>query len=97
MNSSKFVKKVGGNVSKIVNVQAGHDYKLLIDFEDGSSITYNMQEVVKTIPYLRLKDSSSFQAVKFDKEYVYWDAGGEKPEYFPLRLSVDAILFSIRD
>ncbi len=83
-------------MSKIVNVSAGDDYKLLIDFEDGSSITYNMQKLVRTIPYLRLKDSSSFQAVKFDEESVYWDAGAEKPEYFPLRLSVDTILFSLR-
>lgn len=83
-------------MSKIVNVYAGDDYKLLIDFEDGSSITYNMQKLVRTIPYLRLKDSSSFQAVKFDEESVYWDAGDEKPEYFPLRLSVDTILFSLR-
>lgn len=83
-------------MSKIVNVSAGDDYKLLIDFEDGSSITYNMQKLVRTIPYLRLKDSSSFQAVKFDAESVYWEAGDEKPEYFPLRLSVDTILFSLR-
>ncbi len=83
-------------MSKIVNVSAGDDYKLLIDFEDGSSITYNMQKLVRTIPYLRLKDSSSFQAVKFDAESVYWDAEDEKAEYFPLRLSVDTILFSLR-
>ncbi len=84
-------------MSKIVNVLASDDYKLLINFTDGSNITYNMQRLVETIPYFRLKDLSSFLAVKFDEKSVYWDAGNEKPEYFPLRISVDAILFSLRD
>jgi len=84
-------------MSKIVSVLASDDYKLLIDFNDGSNITYNMQKLVETIPYFRLKDLSSFRAVKFDEKCVYWDAGNEKQEYFPLRISVDAILFSLRD
>lgn len=83
-------------MSKIVNVCTGDEYKLLIDFEDGSNITYNMQKLVRTIPYLRLQNPASFQAVKFDEESVYWDAADKKPEYFPLRLSVDTILFSLR-
>lgn len=83
-------------MSKIINVHASDDYKLLIDFEDGSSITFNMQKMVKTIPYLRLKDPTSFQTVKFDEKSVYWDAEDEKREYLPLRLSVDTILFSLR-
>lgn len=83
-------------MSKVVNVCASDDYKLLIDFEDGSSIAYNMQKLIRTVPYLRLKDPSNFQAVKFDERSVYWDDGDKKPEYFPLRLSIDAILFSLR-
>lgn len=70
---------------------------LLIDFDDGSSITFNMQKMVEKIPYFRLKDLSSFRAVKFDEKSVYWDTSDGKPEYLPLRLSVDAILFSLRN
>lgn len=84
-------------MSKIVNVHASDDYKLLIDFDDESSISYNMQKMVKTIPYLRLNDLASFQAVKFDEKSIYWQPIDEEPEYFPLRISIDKILFSLRD
>lgn len=90
------MKKAGGRMSKIVKVCTGDEYKLLIDFDDGSSITYNMQRLVRTIPYLRLQDPLSFQAIKFDEEFIYWDVGDTKPEYFPLRLDIDTILFSLR-
>lgn len=84
-------------MSKIVSVNASVDYKLLIGFEDGSSINYNMQKLVKTMPYLRLKDTAYFQGVKFDEKYVFWEPVDGKREIFPLRLSVDNILFSLRD
>lgn len=84
-------------MSRIVNVQAREDYKISIDFEDGSSIVYNMQKLVETLPYVRLKDPASFLAVKFDEKFLYWDALDAKPEYIPLRISVDSILFSLRD
>ncbi|WHH60957.1 DUF2442 domain-containing protein [Petroclostridium sp. X23] len=84
-------------MSKMVSVYASDDYKLLIDFEDGSNITFNMQKLVRTIPYFRLKDLPSFRMVKFDEKSVYWDAVDGIPEYLPLRLSIDTILFSLRD
>ena len=84
-------------MSKIISVQGNEDYKLLIDFEDGSSISYNMEKLVKTMPYFRLKDLTSFQAVKFDEKLIYWEPEDGKSEYFPLRLSIDKILFSLRD
>lgn len=84
-------------MSKIISVCGSDDYKLFIDFDDGNSITYNMQKLIKTIPYLRLKDRNCFLAVKFDDKFVYWGTGAEKTEVLPLRLSVDTILFSIRD
>ncbi len=84
-------------MSKILNAHGSDDYKLFIDFEDGSSITYNMQKLVKTIPYNRLSDLACFQSVKYDEKSVYWDTADEKPEYFPLRIGIDAILFSLRD
>lgn len=83
-------------MGKIVNVRAGEDYRLLIDFDDGSSLIFNMQRMVRTLPYFGLQDSASFQAVKFDDKSVYWDAPDGKPEYLPLKLSLDNILFSLR-
>jgi hypothetical protein len=84
-------------MNRIVNVRADDDYKLLIDFEDGSNLTFNMQKMVETISYFRLKDLSVFRAVKFDGKSICWDAPHEEPEYYPLRLSLDTILFSLRD
>ncbi len=84
-------------MSKVVYVHGSDDYKLFIDFDDGNSIVFNMQKMIKTLPYLRLNDLSSFQTVKFDEKSVYWDAVDNKPEYYPLRLTVDNILFSLRD
>lgn len=83
-------------MSKIINVSTSDDHKLLIDFEDGSYITYNMQKLVNTIPYYWLKDLSNFYSVKFDEKSIYWDNGSDNPKYFPIMLSVDAILFSLR-
>ena len=84
-------------MSKIAHVHGGDGYKLLIDFDDGSSIVFNMQKMIKTFPYLRLNDLSSFQAVKFDEKSVFWEPVDGNRECFPLRLTVDNILFSIRD
>lgn len=84
-------------MSKIVSVHACDDYKLLIDFEDGSSINYNMQKLVGTLPYLRLKDPKCFQGVRFNEKYIFWEPADGKQEIFSLRLSVDNILFSLRD
>jgi hypothetical protein len=84
-------------MSKIEQVHASEDYKLLIDFNDGSKISFNMEKMVKTLAYLPLKDLSNFQNVRFDEKSVYWVVRDNKPEYFPLRLSLDNILFSLRD
>lgn len=84
-------------MSKIEHVHASDDYKLLIDFEDGSKIIYNMQKMIKTLPYLRLQELSSFQTFMFDEKIIYWGATDNKKEYFPLKLSIDNILFSLRD
>lgn len=83
-------------MSKIIGVCAWENYKLIIDFDDGSTIIFNMQKMIKIIPYFRLKDLASFQSVKYDEKSVYWDAVDGKKEYLPLTLSIDTILFSLR-
>lgn len=84
-------------MSRIVNAQAGDDYMLFLNFEDGSNIAFNMKRLVNSIPYLKLKETSYFQSVKFDDKFVYWNPSDERPEYIPLKLSIDTILFSLRD
>ncbi len=81
---------------KITNVHATDDYRLLIDFEESNQVIFNMQRMVETLPYLRLKDTAVFQSVRFEDKAVYWDPPDEKPEIFPLRITVDSILFSLR-
>ncbi len=81
---------------KITEVHAEGDNKLRIDFDDGSQVIYNMQKLVKTIPYIKLSDRSYFEKVKYDEKSVYWDNEDGKAEYFPLKLSIDTILFSLR-
>ena len=81
---------------KITNVHATDDYKLLIDFEEGNQVSFNMQRMVETIPFLRLKDLEVLKDVKFEDKAVYWDSPDGKPEVMPLRMTVDNILFALR-
>jgi hypothetical protein len=91
-----FFMKRGGGEMKITNVQATDDYKLLIDFEEGNRVSFNMQRMVETIPYFRLRQLDAFKAVKFEDKAVYWDPPDGKPEYMPMRITVDEILFTLR-
>lgn len=81
---------------RITNVHATDDYKLLIDFEEGNQVSFNMRRMVETLPYLRLKNPEIFKSVKFEDKAIYWDPPDEKPEIFPLRITVDSILFTLR-
>lgn len=81
---------------KITNVCATNDYRLLIDFEEGNQVTFNMQRMVETIPYYRLSDLDTFKSVRFEDKAVYWVPPDEKPEILPTRITVDEILFSLR-
>jgi len=81
---------------KITNVHATDDYKLLIDFEEGNQVSFNMQRMVETIPYFKLQNMKVFKAVKFEDKAIYWDLSDGKPEIMPLRITVDNILFALR-
>ncbi len=81
---------------KITNVQPTDDYRLLIDFEKGNQVIFNMQYMVETLPYLRLKNLEAFKSVLFEDKAVYWDPPDEKLEIFPIRITVDSILFTLR-
>lgn len=81
---------------KITNVCATEDYRLLIDFEEGNQVIFNMQRMVETLPYHRLKDTDTFRSVRFEDKAVYWDSPDGKPEIVPMRITVDSILFTLR-
>ena len=81
---------------KITNVHATDDYRLLIDFEEGNQISFNMQRMVETLPYLRLKNLEVFKSVRYEDKAVYWDSPDGEPEYMPLKITVDSILFTLR-
>jgi hypothetical protein len=82
-------------MSKIIAVTPNSDYTLLIEFEHGNSILFNMQELVKTIAFSQLEDIQAFKKVKFEDKAIYWK--DKTPTPIPARLSVDNILFAIRD
>lgn len=84
-------------MSKIAEVHGSDDYKLLIDFEDGSKIVYNMQGMVNTLPYRELKNLSRFQEVKIDGKFIYWASKNGKESCFPLKISIDNILLALRE
>ncbi|GAU78558.1 DUF2442 domain-containing protein [Fusibacter sp. 3D3] len=84
-------------MSKILNVQANDDYTLFIEFEQGHKIIFNMQKMVKTIPYSRLQEIQVFKGVAFDDKVMFWmeDDVTERPK--KEFLTVDNVLFMIRD
>lgn len=69
---------------------------LLVDFENGSRVNFNMKRMVETLPYRRLSDPEIFRSVKFEDSAVYWDPPDGKLEIVPMRLTADEILFSLR-
>jgi len=85
-------------MSKIIKVTPNDDYTLLVEFEHGNKIVFNMSDLIKTIPFNSLKDLNRFKDVRVEGKAISWPepVPGEK-SIIPLRLTVDNILFSIRD
>jgi Protein of unknown function (DUF2442). len=84
-------------ISRIINVVPNDDYTLLIEFEHGNKILFNMQELVKTMPYRCLRNLERFKKVTVEDKAVCWDNGKTGQTLLPVRLTVDNILFAIRD
>jgi len=81
-------------VSKLVGVTPNDDYTLLIEFERGNRILFNMERIVKTLPYQALSDLELFRKVRMEKPSVCWDT---ELTPIPIRFTVENILFAIRD
>lgn len=83
-------------MSRIIGAVANEDYTVTIVFDQGSRIIYNMRNQINTLPFLRIKDLESFKTIQFDDKSIFWDEFGSRG-IIPLRLSLDSILFSLRD
>jgi hypothetical protein len=85
-------------MSRIVSVAPNDDYTLLIEFEGGNKILFNMQRLIQTIPYASLKDLERFRDFEIEDKAICWKGPDpERPTMMPLRITVDNILFRIRD
>jgi hypothetical protein len=84
-------------VSRIINVTPNDDYTLLIEFEDGNKILFNMKKLIKTIPYSSLQDLKCFKNIKVENKAILWQSEeSQKSRIIPVRLTLDNILFTIR-
>lgn len=85
-------------MSKILKVTPNDDYTLLVEFEHGNKIIFNMAPLIKTIPYSSLEDLSRFKNITLEEKAIRWpDPIPGQKTMFPLRLTVDNMLFAIRE
>ena len=64
-----YSKSEGGfhSMSKILKVTPNDDYTLLVEFEHGNKIIFNMRDIVKTIPFSSLEDLSRFKDITLEE------------------------------
>lgn len=84
-------------MGKILNVTPNNDYTLLVEFEHGNEILFNMKPMLKSLPYRCLNDLTRFKNITFQEKTICWsNPDGTDESIVPLRLTVDNILFTIR-
>jgi Protein of unknown function (DUF2442). len=85
-------------MSKILKVIPNDDYTLLVEFEHGNKIIFNMRDKIKTFPFSSLEDPERFKDITLEEKAIRWPepVPGET-SIFPLRITVDNMLFTIRD
>lgn len=84
-------------MSKMLKVTPNDDYTLLVEFEQGNKIIFNMRELIKTLPFSSLEDLSRFKDITLEEKAILWpDPIPGKKTIIPLRLTVDNMLFTIR-
>jgi len=85
-------------MSKMLKVAPTDDYTLLVDFENGNRIVFNMKDLIETMPYSSLKDLSRFKDITLEEKAIRWpDPTPGKAALYPIRLTVDNMLFAIRE
>jgi len=85
-------------MSKMLKVTPGDDYTLLVEFERGNRILFDMKDLIETMPYSSLKDLSRFKNLTLEEKAIRWpDPNPGEAALYPVRLTVDNILFAIRE
>jgi len=85
-------------MSKMLKVTPGDDYTLLIEFEHGNTILFTMKHLIETMPYSSLQDLSRFKDITLEEKAICWpDPMPGEATLYPIRLTVDNILFTIRE
>jgi hypothetical protein len=85
-------------MSKILKVTPNDDYTLLMEFEHGNKIIFNMRDIINTIPFSSLEDINRFKDVTVEEKAISWpEPVPNEKSIIPLRLTLDNILFAIRD
>lgn len=84
-------------ISRILKVTPNDDYTLLVEFEQGNKILFNMTPMLKSLPYHSLNDLDRFKSITLEEKAIYWtDPAAPDESIVPLRLTLDNILFTIR-
>ncbi|HWP79739.1 MAG TPA: DUF2442 domain-containing protein [Candidatus Acidoferrum sp.] len=84
-------------MSKLIKATPGEDYTLLLEFEQGNQILYDMKPLLSSLPYRKLRDYDRFKNLTLEDKAVCWPDPSDRDEAIcPLRLTVDNILFAIR-
>lgn len=80
-------------MSRIISVVPKDGYVLAISFSDGSTLDFSMKRQINTVQFRSIRDEAAFQKVRFNDKSVLWQGSDDKP----LRLTMDSILFTLRD
>ena len=85
-------------MSRMLRVTPNDDYSLLVEFEHGNKIVFNMRELIKTMPYSSLQDLDRFKNITLEEKAIRWpDPVPGQRTVLPIRLTVDNMLFAIRE
>lgn len=85
-------------MSKMLRVTPNDDYTLLVEFEHGNKIVFNMLDIIKTVPYSSLEDLGRFKNITLEEKAIRWpDPIPGQRTMLPIRLTVDNMLFTIRE
>ena len=57
-------------MSKIIKATPNDDYTLLVEFEHGNKIVFNMRPLIKTIPYSSLEDLERFRDITLEEKAI---------------------------
>lgn len=64
-------------MSRIINIVPQDDYRLLVQLDNGSSITLNLENRLRTVRFGMLADKALFQQATTDGSYIRWSNKAE--------------------